>query len=87
MITVYCHICIIFYNYVYVKDDIFNMSYGKIYSLIHNMQQIDKETRLLNVAVLAKTHIVRTKTEFNSIATVHRHTQYLSIPSISSVKC
>ena len=39
--------------------------------------------------VLAKTPIVRTKTEFNNyfIATVYRHTQYLSIPSVPSVKC
>ena len=32
------------------------------------------------VTVLAKTHIVHTKTEINFIATVDRHTQYLSIP-------
>ena len=41
----------------------------------------------LNVTVLAKTRLVRTKTEFNFITTVYRHTQYLSIPSVSSVKC
>ena len=29
--------------------------------------------------------IVHTKTEFNFIATVDRHTQYLSIPSVLSV--
>ena len=39
------------------------------------------------VTVLTKTCIVRTKTEFNFIATVYRHTKYLSIPGISSVKC
>ena len=39
------------------------------------------------VTVLAKTCIVCTKIEFNFITTVDRHTQYLSIPSISSVKC
>ena len=39
------------------------------------------------VTVLAKTHIVCTKTEINFIATVDRHTQYLSIPSVSSIKC
>ena len=39
------------------------------------------------VTVLAKTRYVRTKTEFNFIAAVYRHTQYLSIPSVSSVKC
>ena len=39
------------------------------------------------VTVLAKIHLVRTKTEFNFIAAVYRHTQYLSIPSVSSVKC
>ena len=39
------------------------------------------------VTVLAKTHHVRTKTEFNFIAAVYRHTQYLSIPTVSSVKC
>ena len=40
------------------------------------------------VTVLAKTRIVRTRTEFNFNATVDvdRHTQYLSIPSVSSVK-
>ena len=30
----------------------------------------------LNVTVLAKTCLVRTKTEFNFITTVYRHTQY-----------
>ena len=39
------------------------------------------------VTVLAKTRLVRTKTEFNFIAAVYRHTQYLSITSVSSVKC
>ena len=39
------------------------------------------------VTVLVKTRLVRTKTEFNFITTVYRHTQYLSIPSVSSVKC
>ena len=34
----------------------------------------------------AKTHIVCTKTGFHFIATVHRQTQYLSIPSVSNVK-
>ena len=32
------------------------------------------------VTILAKTRHVRTKTEFNFIAAVYRHTQYLSIP-------
>ena len=32
------------------------------------------------MTVLAKTGLVRTKTEFNFIAAVYRHTQYLSIP-------
>ena len=32
------------------------------------------------VTVSAKTSLVRTKTEFNFIAAVYRHTQYLSIP-------
>ena len=41
----------------------------------------------LYVTVLAKTRLVHTKTEFNFIAAVYRHTQYLSIPSVSSVKC
>ena len=36
---------------------------------------------------LSKMHIVCTKTEFNFIGTVYRHTHYLSIPSVSSVKC
>ena len=36
---------------------------------------------------MTETHIVCTKTEFNFIAAVCRHTQYLSIPSVSSVKC
>ena len=35
------------------------------------------------MSVLAKTRLVRTKTEFNFIAAVYRHTQYLSIPSVS----
>ena len=39
------------------------------------------------MTVLAKTRHVRTKTEFNFIAAVYRHTQYLSIPSVSNVKC
>ena len=39
------------------------------------------------VTVSAKTRHVRTKTEFNFIAAVYRHTQYLSIPTVSSVKC
>ena len=39
------------------------------------------------MTVLAKTRLVRTKTEFNFIAAVYRHTQYLSISSVSSVKC
>ena len=43
--------------------------------------------KCLIVTVLAKTGLVRTKTEFNFIASVYRHTQYLSIPSVSSVKC
>ena len=42
---------------------------------------------LLIVTVLAKTCLVRTETEFNFIAAAYRHTQYLSIPSVSSVKC
>ena len=32
------------------------------------------------MTVLAKAGLVRTKTEFNFIAAVYRHTQYLSIP-------
>ena len=39
------------------------------------------------VTVLAKTCHVSTKTEFNFIAAVYRQTQYLSIPTVSSVKC
>ena len=39
------------------------------------------------MTVLAKTRIVHTRTEFNFIAAVDRHTQYLSISSVSSVKC
>ena len=35
------------------------------------------------MTVLAKTHMVRTKTKINFIATVDRHTQYLSISSVS----
>ena len=42
---------------------------------------------ILYATVLAKTSLVRTKTEFNFIATVYRQTQYLSILSVSSVKC
>ena len=42
---------------------------------------------VIYVTVLAKTRLVRSKTEFNFIAAVYRHTQYLSIPSVSSVKC
>ena len=42
---------------------------------------------LLIMTVLAKTCLVCTKTEFNFIAAAYRHTQYLSIPSVSSVKC
>ena len=42
---------------------------------------------LLIVTILAKTHLVCTETEFNSIAAAYRHTQYLSIPSVSSVRC
>ena len=45
------------------------------------------DSMLLFVTVLAKTHLVRTQTEFNLIAAVYRHTQYLSIPFVSSVKC
>ena len=41
---------------------------------------------LLYVTVLAKTHLIYIKTEFNFIAAVYRHTQKLSIPSVSSVK-
>ena len=50
---------------------------------------IKEDPCILNiyVTVLAKTHLVRTKTKFNFIATVYRHTQYLSIPSVSSAKC
>ena len=41
-----------------------------------------------HVTILAKpTYAVRTKTEINFITTVDRHTQYLSFPSASSVKC
>ena len=45
------------------------------------------EVQLLYVNVLAKAHLVLTKTQFNFIAAVYRHTQYVSIPSVSSVKC
>ena len=38
------------------------------------------------VTVLAKTRLVRTKTEFNFITTVYIHTQYLSIPP-QYIKC
>ena len=38
------------------------------------------------MTVLPKTHIVHTKIEFNFIAAVYRHTQHLSIPSVSSAK-
>ena len=38
------------------------------------------------MTVLAKTHTVRTKTEFNFIATAYGYTQYLSISSVTSVK-
>ena len=38
------------------------------------------------MTVLTKTHIVRTKSDINFVATVDRHTQNLSIPSVSSVK-
>ena len=59
------------------------------------MLQLAKYHKLVNmlaigikyVTVLAKTHLVRSKTEFNFIAEVYRHTQYLSITSVSSVKC
>ena len=47
----------------------------------------NKWSSLLYVTVLAKTRIVCTKIEFNFIAIVDRHTQYLSIPSASCVKC
>ena len=40
---------------------------------------------MIYLTVLAKTRHVRTKTEFNFITAVYRHTQYLSIPSVSSV--
>ena len=39
------------------------------------------------VTVLAKTCIVCISTEFNFIAAAYRHTQYLSISGVSSVKC
>ena len=38
------------------------------------------------MTVLAKTCLVCTKAEFDFIAAVYRNTQYLSIPSVSSVK-
>ena len=39
------------------------------------------------MTVWAKARIVHTKTEFSFIVTAYRHTQYLSIPSVSGVKC
>ena len=35
----------------------------------------------------SKTGLVCTKTGFKFIASVYRHSQYLSIPRVSSVKC
>ena len=71
----------------------FEMTYVHMY----HMQNVMIVSRLwfhifmpplqLLVTVLAKTRHVRTKTEFNFIAAVYRHTQYLSIPSVSSAKC
>ena len=55
--------------------------------LIRNLKHVCPKILHYNyVTVLAKTCIVHTKTEFNFIATVDRCTQYLSIPSVSSVK-
>ena len=51
------------------------------------MYKANLNFKILIVTVLAKTHIACTKTEFNFITTAYRHTQYLSIPSVSSVKC
>ena len=39
-----------------------------------------------SVTVWANSCIVCTTTEFNFIATVYRHTQYLYIPSVLSIK-
>ena len=41
----------------------------------------------VNFDCLSKNHIVCAKTEFNFIAMVYRHTHYLSIPSVWSVRC
>ena len=56
------------------------------YPLLLNfwIQIVYRKVRNLRiVTVWAKTHIVCTKTEFNYIAIIYRHTQYLSIPSVS----
>ena len=42
---------------------------------------------LTNCDCLSKNRPFHTKTEFNFIATIYRHTQYLSIPSVPRVKC
>ena len=56
-------------------------------SPVHDVQLTAKDMYAIYVTILAKTHLVRTKAKFNFIAAVYRHTQYLSIPSVSSVKC
>ena len=58
-----------------------------IYNLLYDFLLEHTWTLYLFVTVSAKTRHVRTKTEFNFIAAVYRHTQYLSIPTVSSVKC
>ena len=52
----------------------------------HAAKVVIKSCRFDYVTVLAKTRLVRTKTKFKFIAAVYRHTQYLSIPSVSSAK-
>ena len=55
-------------------------------SLLYNFEGL-RISYIQYVTVLVKTRIVQTKTEFNFIAAVYRHTQFLSIPIASSVKC
>ena len=54
---------------------------------IFEVQYNSLNNLIIYVTVLAKTCIVYIKTEINFIATVDRHIQYLSIPSVLSVKC
>ena len=57
----------------------------KKYKAINNSNKHSSINFLLYGTVLAKTCHVHTKTEFNFIAILYRHTQYLSIPSVSSI--